>query len=87
MVRSCPVMSRHPVFARPRTRRIAAVLLAAAAIGSSSTVNAQSSGSPAERAAREIQAARDRANAAAQAMFDKESEIDQLELEIADTAR
>lgn len=80
-------MSRHPVFARPRTRRIAAVLLAAAAIGSSSTVNAQSSGSPAERAAREIQAARDRANAAAQEMFDKESEIAQLELEIAETEK
>jgi murein DD-endopeptidase MepM/ murein hydrolase activator NlpD len=80
-------MSRHPVFARPRTRRIAAVLLAAAAIGSSSTVSAQSSGSPAERAAREIQAARDRANAAAQEMFDKESEIAQLELEIAETEK
>ena len=80
-------MSRHPVFARPRTRRIAAVLLAAAAIGSSSTVSAQSSGSPAQRAAREIQAARDRANAAAQEMFDKESEIAQLELEIAETEK
>ena len=40
-------------------------------------------GSEAERAAREIQDARDRANAAAQAMFDAESRIDQLEVEIA----
>jgi peptidoglycan LD-endopeptidase LytH len=39
--------------------------------------------SEAERAAREIQDARDRANAAAQAMFDAESRIDQLDLEIA----
>ena len=39
----------------------------------------------AEKAAREIQAARDRANAAAQAMFDKESELDRLELDIADS--
>ncbi len=36
----------------------------------------------AERAAAEIQAARDRANEAAQAMFDAESELDQLSVEI-----
>ena len=40
-------------------------------------------GSEAERAAREIQDARDRANAAAEAMFDAESKIDQLDIEIA----
>lgn len=39
--------------------------------------------SAAEKAAREIQDARDRANAAAQAMFDAESRIDQLDVEIA----
>jgi murein DD-endopeptidase MepM/ murein hydrolase activator NlpD len=39
----------------------------------------------AEQAAREIQDARDRANAAAQAMFDKEAEIDALEIGIAKT--
>ena len=39
--------------------------------------------SEAERAAREIQAARDRANAAAQAMFDAEARIDTLSIEIA----
>jgi murein DD-endopeptidase MepM/ murein hydrolase activator NlpD len=37
----------------------------------------------AERAAIEIQAMRDRANAAAQALFDAESELDSLDLEIA----
>lgn len=80
-------MSRRPTTARTRISRVAAVLLAAATIGASSTVNAQSSESPAERAAREIQDARDRANAAAQAMFDKESEVDQLELDIAETEK
>lgn len=80
-------MSRRPTIARTRTRRLAAVLLAAATIGASSTVSAQSSEAPAERAAREIQDARDRANAAAQAMFDKESEVDQLELDIAETEK
>lgn len=80
-------MSRRPTIARTRTSRVAAVLLAAATIGASSTVNAQSSEAPAERAAREIQDARDRANAAAQAMFDKESEVDQLELDIAETEK
>ena len=40
-------------------------------------------GSEAERAAREIQDARDRANAAAQAMFEAESRIDQLNVDIA----
>ena len=78
-------MTRRPPTARTRIRRVTAVLLAAATISASSTANAQSSGSPAERAAREIQDARDRANAAAQAMFDKESEVDQLELDIAET--
>jgi murein DD-endopeptidase MepM/ murein hydrolase activator NlpD len=49
------------------------------------TASAASSGDPdAARAAREIQDARDRANAAAQALFDAESEIDSLDIEIAD---
>jgi len=39
------------------------------------------------RAAQEIQAARDRANAASQAMFDAESELDSLELEIIEAER
>lgn len=80
-------MAPRPRSARARARRLAAVVLAVAAIGSSSTVNAQSAETPAERAAREIQAARDQANAAAQAMFDKEAEIDQLQLDIAEAEK
>ncbi len=79
-------MSRRLPIARTRVRRVAALLLALATIATSGTVHAQAE-SPAERAAREIQAARDRANAAAQAMFDKESEIDQLDLAIAETEK
>ena len=41
----------------------------------------------AQQAAREIQAARDRANAAAQAMFDAESQLDTLDLEIVEAER
>jgi murein DD-endopeptidase MepM/ murein hydrolase activator NlpD len=48
-------------------------------------VAAEHAGAEAEQAAREIQDARDRANAAAQALFDAESEIDQLDLAIAQT--
>lgn len=48
---------------------------------------AQDADEAAARAAREIQAARDRANAAAQAMFDAESRIALLEDEIAETER
>src|SRR6187549_3621106 len=47
-------------------------------------VLAQQSETPAEKAAREIQAARDRANAAAQAMFDAESEFDTLTVGISE---
>lgn len=74
-----------------RARRITAALVAvatlAAAFGGMSVgkLDAQDSDTAAERAAREIQAARDRANAAAQAMFDAESRIDQLAVEIEST--
>ncbi len=50
-----------------------------------SVADAQDSDTAAERSAREIQAARDRANAAAQAMFDAESRVDQLAVEIEST--
>ena len=74
-----------------RARRVTAALVAiatvAAALGGMSvgTLDAQDSDTAAERSAREIQAARDRANAAAQAMFDAESRIDQLAVEIEST--
>lgn len=46
-------------------------------------VHAEHGSASARQAAAEIQAARDRADAAAQALFDKESEIDQLDVAIA----
>lgn len=45
-------------------------------------VQATHSGAEAEQAAREIQAARDRANESSQAMFDAESTLDQLAIDI-----
>jgi murein DD-endopeptidase MepM/ murein hydrolase activator NlpD len=51
----------------------------------SATASAEHSGAAAEQAAAEIQAAQDRANAAAQAAFDEESRLDQLTLEIQET--
>ena len=74
-----------------RARRVTAALVTiatvAATLGGMSvgTLDAQDSDTAAERSAREIQAARDRANAAAQAMFDAESRIDQLAVEIEST--
>ena len=52
-----------------------------------STVAADHGDEAAARAAAEIQAARDRANAAAQALFDAQSRIDQLDIDIADAER
>ncbi len=49
--------------------------------------NASAQDPAAVRAAQEIQAARDRANAAAQAMFDAESELDTLSIGIADAEK
>lgn len=67
-------------------RRVAAVVVGVAAVlSSSSIVEASAPLTPAEKAAQEIQAARDRADAAAQALFDTESEIDRLEIEIGET--
>ena len=70
-----------------RARRVTAALVAIATVAASlgGVADAQDSDTAAERAAREIQAARDRANAAAQAMFDAESRIDQLAVEIEST--
>jgi peptidoglycan LD-endopeptidase LytH len=75
---------------RHRQRRVAAVLavIVLALLGPlvvPTNVGAQDPA--AEQAAREIQDARDRANAAAQAMFDAESELDTLDLEIVEAER
>jgi murein DD-endopeptidase MepM/ murein hydrolase activator NlpD len=73
----------------PRTRswRRSAALAVAAVLVSSSlgavTVFAEHGSEAAKQAAQDIQAARDRANAASQAMFDAESQIDGLDIEIA----
>mgnify|MGYP001824192516 CR=1 FL=1 len=58
---------------------VSAVLAAAMLPGG---VQATHSGVEAEQAAREIQAARDRANEASQAMFDAESTLDQLAIDV-----
>ena len=59
--------------------------LGLATVGDGSTVGADHGSEEAKQAAREIQAARDRANDAAQALFDAESAIDTLTIEIAET--
>jgi peptidoglycan LD-endopeptidase LytH len=61
-----------------------AALVVTALTGARAT--AQDSSGAAERAAREIQAARDRANEAAQAMFDAESRLDQIAVQIDTTS-
>ena len=70
---------------RVRRSVVLVALSLSVAVGSSTVpltvANAQDPA--AVRAAEEIQAARDRANAASQAMFDAESRLDTLELEIA----
>ena len=58
-------------------------VLAVTTVGPAAPVGADHGTEAAKQAAREIQAARDRANDAAQAVFDAESAIDTLTLEIA----
>ncbi len=60
------------------------MVLVAVAFVPTSGADAQSPDAQAKQAAEEIQAARDRANEAAQAMFEAESTIDQLTIQIAD---
>ena len=67
-------------------RRVVALLVGVTVLSlSSSVAEASAPLTPAEQAAREIQEARDRADAAAQALFDTEAEIDRLEIEIGET--
>ena len=78
-------MSRSVGGSHSPGRPIAAlIVLALVTITMPGVVGADHSGDAAAQAAQEIQAARDRANAAAQAMSDAESELDQLSLDIAD---
>jgi len=82
------VTSPRSLWSRLSTRRLAAatvvLTLGLSAVGSTVSVEAQTDSEAARQAAREIQAARDRANEAAQALFDAESLIDTLSLEIAE---
>lgn len=73
-----------PLRARPRHRGLV-LAVAALVIGASVpiTAGAQTSDDAAQRAAREIQDARDRANAAAEAFFLAESDLEQLEDDLA----
>lgn len=61
--------------------------LAAAVLVAPHSVRAGTNDDAARQAAQEIQAARDRANRAADAMFEAESRLDVLSLELADTER
>jgi len=64
--------------------RVSASLIVAVAVMTAGNAHADHAGPAAERAAREIQDARDRADAAAQALFDSESQLDTLDLAIVD---
>jgi murein DD-endopeptidase MepM/ murein hydrolase activator NlpD len=68
--------------ARRMLASVAVVLAVAVGAGTLPLTVANAQDPAAVRAAQEIQAARDRANAAAQAMFDAESRLDTLEVEI-----
>lgn len=70
---------------RGAQRAVAVLVGVATLLWSSSVADASTSLTPAQKAAQEIQAARDRADAAAQALFDAESDIDRLEIEIGET--
>jgi murein DD-endopeptidase MepM/ murein hydrolase activator NlpD len=72
---------------RARARYVAAAALLLLGSMLPAAARADHQDGAAEQAAREIQAARDQANAAAQAMFDKEAEIDALHLQIAESER
>ncbi len=72
---------------RRRARRLAAAFVLTVVSAMPAAAHADHQDGAAEQAAREIQAARDRANAAAQAVFDKEAEIDALDIEIAESER
>ena len=79
------MVSEFRVGTRALARFLPAVLLVITVTVLPAGAAADHAGAAAEQAARDIQEARDRANAAAQAMFDAESALDLLEVEIAQT--
>ncbi|NND74552.1 MAG: hypothetical protein HKN44_06055, partial [Ilumatobacter sp.] len=82
-------MSTHPLAPPQIARRAGAVAIALlmVVVVAASPARADHGDDDAARAAAAIQAARDEANAAAQAMFDAESLIDSLAVEIDDAER
>ncbi len=78
------MVSEKPNVGRRVRRLVGSVITVAALVVAPVGAHATHSGAEAEQAAREIQAARDSANAASQAMFDAESTLDQLAIEIDD---
>ena len=78
--------TRSPQHVLPVPRRVSAglALVLALVLGLTTTGAPAAADDEAERAAREILDARERANAAAQAAFDAESELDRLDGELAD---
>ncbi|MGB3733800.1 MAG: M23 family metallopeptidase [Ilumatobacter sp.] len=74
-----------PGSGRALRRAVALAVGVTTLLWSSSVADASAPSTPAEKAAQEIQAARDRADAAAQALFDTEAEIDRLQIEIGET--
>jgi len=77
-----------PLVPRPRRLRwIAALVALAAVLAAHDVAHADHDGPAAQQAAREIQEARDRADAAAQALFDAELRLETLDAEITDATR
>ncbi len=76
------MVSEKPDSGRRIRRFVGLVITVGALVAVPAGAHATHSGAEAEQAAREIQAARDSANAASQAMFDAESALDQLAIEI-----
>ncbi len=76
------MVSEKQVTSRRTQRTVAIVLALASAFALPASARATHSGAEAEQAAEEIQDARDRANTASQAMFDAESMLDELAIEI-----
>lgn len=72
---------------RARSLALVVITLIISAAVPGVRAEAEHSGAAAERAAREILDARDRANEAAQAMFDAESRLDALTIELASSER
>jgi murein DD-endopeptidase MepM/ murein hydrolase activator NlpD len=70
---------------RPRRLIAQAAITVTATLALTSVAHADHSGPEADRAAREIQDARDRADRSAQAMFDAEAELDVLAVEVEQT--